>query len=69
MLPGEKAPSLALEIGRVWTVIFALLAVIGAVAFLYGISGDLALRSWQVYLAITSSGPASPSGRCSSRRC
>jgi hypothetical protein len=52
MLPGEKAPaSLTLEIGTAWTAIFALLAVIGAVAFLYGISGDLALRSWQVYLA------------------
>jgi hypothetical protein len=35
MLPGEKAPaSLTLEIGTAWTAIFALLAVIGAVAFL-----------------------------------
>lgn len=50
MLPGEKAPFPALEIGTVWTAIFALLAVIGAAAFIYGVSGDLALRSWQVYL-------------------
>ena len=51
MLPDEKTPFLAPEISTFWTAIFALLAVIGAAAFLYGISGDLSLRSWQVYLA------------------
>jgi len=51
MLPGEKTPPLAPGIGSIWTAIFVFLAVIGAAAFLYGISSDLALRSWQIYLA------------------
>jgi Ni/Fe-hydrogenase subunit HybB-like protein len=52
MLPAEKTfSSLSPEIRGGWIFIFALLAVIGAAAFLYGVSGDLAVRAWQAYLA------------------
>jgi Ni/Fe-hydrogenase subunit HybB-like protein len=35
---------------KIWIAIFAILAIIGAGAFLIGISGPLAGRAWQVYL-------------------
>lgn len=51
MLPGERhLTSLAPEIRVVWTATFAILAILGAAAFLYGVSGDLAVRAWQAYL-------------------
>jgi hypothetical protein len=52
MLPAERTFSLlAPQIRGFWIFLFAFLAVIGAAAFLYGISGDLAIRAWQAYLA------------------
>ncbi len=52
MRPAERTfSSLAPDIPGGWVFAFAVLAVIGAAAFLYGVSGDLALRAWQAYLA------------------
>jgi len=51
MLPNDRAfTSPTLEIRSEWTVLFAILAVVGGAAFLLGISGDGALRAWQAYL-------------------
>ena len=51
MSPAEKTFCfLAPDIRGFWIFVFALLAAIGAAAFLYGISGDLAARAWQAYL-------------------
>ncbi len=42
--------SLAADIRVFWPAVFIILAVIGGTAFVYGISGDMAQRAWQVYL-------------------
>jgi len=38
------------QIPRVWMILFAVLALAGAAAFLLGISGPQSLRAWQAYL-------------------
>jgi hypothetical protein len=40
----------ALQISSFWTALFALLAVIGLVAFLLGVYGSHSQRAWQAYL-------------------
>ncbi len=52
MLPAEReGKSPAAEIKVFWAILCAVLAILGAAAFLYGISGNLAGRAWQAYLA------------------
>ncbi|HSR10909.1 MAG TPA: hypothetical protein VLS90_05655, partial [Thermodesulfobacteriota bacterium] len=45
-----EGKSLAGDIRAFWPALFALLAVAGGATFVYGISGELALRAWQAYL-------------------
>jgi hypothetical protein len=51
MSGGEKTPpAFPLSLSRVWILIFSLSVIAGLTAFLWGITGPMALRAWQAYL-------------------